>query len=381
METQPRPDASETPANGKLRGEVVYVYAFDIAYDMRRERVRELLGQTAQEFALGPSKRSPKQWFFYRPDVVCLSAVEKQTSWGAVQVSRLIKVFNIGAISIQVRVPFAVDALDELVPYHALAFGGTSLEREIRDLAEEARQQLEPFCIRPVSQLGEGEDYTVFCIYEVPPVHGAKENTAEDWFLAKRREIGALLAQEEDATRLSDQEIDESIERYLTYYSDDLAVVDWDAALVVGERETLDEVLHVVELANVQLLELGVYDRVLDTSLDRAYRDLDRRSVKLRREIQRNLREIRLDLARLSDELLNTTKFFGDWHLARIYQALSSRFHLSDWHNIIKVKLTTLGELYQLLHQDWINFWMVVLEGSIVLLFVIDVLLLFVGLG
>jgi hypothetical protein len=88
-----------------------------------------------------------------------------------------------------------------------------------------------------------------------------------------------------------------------------------------------------------------------------------------------------LDLARLSDELLNTTKFFGDWHLARIYQALSSRFHLSDWHNIIKVKLTTLGELYQLLHQDWINFWMVVLEGSIVLLFVIDVLLLFAGLG
>ena len=287
---------------------------------------------------------------------------------------------NIGAVSIQVRVPFEVDGLEQLVPYHTLAFGGTSLEAEVRALAEEARQQLEPFCIRPVSQLAEGEDYTVFCIYETP-VRDGGENKAEDWFAAHRRQIGALLAQEEDATRLSDQEIDESIEQYLTYYSNDLAVVDWDAALVVGERETLDEVLHVIELANVQLLELGVYDRALDTSLDRAYRDLERRSVKLRREVQRSLREIRLDLARLSDELLNTTKFFGDWHLARIYQALSGRFHLSDWHNIIKVKLTTLGELYQLLAQDWINFWMVVLEGSIVLLFVIDVLLLFVGLG
>jgi hypothetical protein len=296
-------------------------------------------------------------------------------------VSRAIKVFNIGAISIQVRVPFKVDALEDLVPYNSLAFDGTSLETEIRNLAEEARQQLKPFSIRPVSHLGEGKDYKVFCIYEVPAIGEGAGNRAEDWFLANRRQIGALLAQEEDATRLSDQEIDESIERYLTYYSSDLAVVDWDAALVVGERETLDEVLHVVELANVQLLELSVYDRVLDTSLDHAYRDLERRSVKLRRETQRNLREIRLDLARLSDELLNTTKFFGDWHLARIYQALASRLHLSDWHNIIKVKLTTLGELYQLLHQDWINFWMVVLEGSIVLLFVIDVLLLFVGLG
>jgi hypothetical protein len=232
-----------------------------------------------------------------------------------------------------------------------------------------------------VSQLGEGEDYTVVCVYEVPVVGEDSADRAEAWLSANRREIGALLAQEQEAARLSEREIDESIGQYLTYYSSDLVVVDWDTALVVGERESLDEVLHVIELANVQLLELSVYDRVLDSSLDRAYRDLDRPSVKLRRETRRNLREIRIDLARLSDELLNTTKFFGDWHLARIYQALSSRFHLPDWHNIIKVKLTTLGELYQLLHQDWINFWMVVLEGSIVLLFVIDVFLLFVGLG
>ena len=381
MEAEPQSDGTPRSADGKLRGEVVYVYAFDVAYDMRRERVRELLGQEAQEFAVGPSRRSPKQWFFYRPDMVCLPAVERQGPRGPAQVSRAIKVFNIGALSLQVRVPFVVDSLADLASFHEPAFDGTSLETEVRALAEEARQQLESFCIRPVSQLAEGEDYTVFCIYETPLVHDGAESNAEEWFVANRRQIGALLAQEEDATRLSDQEVDESVEQYLTYYNSDLAVVDWDAALIVGEREALDEVLHVIELANVQLLELGVYDRVLDTSLERAYRDLERRSVKLRREIQRSLREIRLDLARLSDELLNTTKFFGDWHLARIYQALSSRFHLSDWHNIIKVKLTTLGELYQLLHQDWINFWMVVLEGSIVLLFVIDVLLLFAGLG
>ena len=41
------------------------------------------------------------------------------------------------------------------------------------------------------------------------------------------------------------------------------------------------------------------------------------------------LREIRIDMARFNDELPNTTKFFGDWHLARIYEKLSARFHLS----------------------------------------------------
>jgi hypothetical protein len=308
-----------------------------------------------------------------------LPTIEKQTRQGLTTIKRAVKVFSVGAISIQIRVPFEIDRLEDLVSLYDFGIGNGSLDAEVNDLSEEVRKELEPLCIRPVSQLGKGESYVVFCIYEVPTSADGTGNRTEDWFLANRRQIGALLAQEQNAARLSEQEINESTERYLSYYDNDLVVVDWNAALVVGEQAGLDEILHVIELSNVQLLELGAYDRVLDVSLEQAYRDLDRCGVALRREVQRNLREIRVDLARLSDELLNTTKFFGDWHLARIYQTLSGRFHLGDWHNIIDVKLKTLGELYQLLHQDWINFWMVVLEATIVLLFVIDVLLLIVG--
>jgi hypothetical protein len=370
---------NESDSNRPLRGEVVYICAYDIAHDMKRERLQKLLGQPIKEYSVGASRRSPKQWFFYRPDVVSLPGIEKVTHRGLVHISRAVKVFSIGAISIQVRVPFEVDKLQDLVSFYELRLGDKSLDEEIDYLAEEIRIELEPFCIRPASQLGKAETYTIFCVYDIP-IRDESTGRAEDWLVANRRQIGALLSQEPDAARLSEQEIIESTERYLTYYNSDLVVVDWDAALVVSDPESLDEVLHVVELANVQLLELGAYDRVLDTSLERAYRDLDQKAVAMRREIRRHLREIRVDLARLSDELLNTTKFFGDWHLARIYQALFSRFHLSDWHNVITVKLKTLAELYQLLHQDWINFWMVVLEGTIVLLFVIDVLLLIVGL-
>jgi uncharacterized Rmd1/YagE family protein len=93
----------------------------------------------------------------------------------------------------------------------------------------------------------------------------------------------------------------------------------------------------------------------------------------------RQLAEIRIDLARFSDELSNITKFFGDWHLARIYQAISSRFHLADWHRTVDEKLKTLDEMYQLLKQDHNNRWMMVLEITIVLLFIIDVAILFLG--
>ena len=96
--------------------------------------------------------------------------------------------------------------------------------------------------------------------------------------------------------------------------------------------------------------------------------------------VLRELRDIRIDLARFNDELSNITKFFGDWHLARIYENISARFHLGDWHRSIDGKLKTLDDLYQLLKHDQNNLLMVVLEVTVVLLFVIDLVFLFLGL-
>src|SRR5258707_2893259 len=135
-----------------------------------------------------------------------------------------------------------------------------------------------------------------------------------------------------------------------------------------------------MELANPQLAELEAYDRILDEALDRSYRDLSERRARPRRDVLRELRDIRIDLARFNDELSNITKFFGDWHLARIYENISARFHLGDWHRSIDGKLETLDDLYQLLKHDQNNRWMLILEVTIVLLFVIDLVILFIGL-
>ena len=65
--------------------------------------------------------------------------------------------------------------------------------------------------------------------------------------------------------------------------------------------------------------------------------------------------------------------------LARIYENVAARFHLGDWHKTIDSKLKTLDDLYQLLNHDQTNRWMLLLEMTIVLLFVIDLVLLFLG--
>ena len=366
------------PKARAYKGEVVYIYAFDVAYEMVRQPVRELLGQPVAQFVVDSSKRSPRHLFFYRPQMVRLPPLERIGPSGPVRVERVVKLLPVGAISITMRVPFEVEHIEDLVGYHDLQFTNGSLHDEVRNLAEEVRRELNPYYVRPIPQLAYDEAYTVFCV-ESPLIgeDGAALNV-EMWWRANRRAVASLLTQEPDIDHLSRQEADESTGRYLSYYEHDLVVVDWDAALILDERQNFDETLYVMELANLQLAELEAYDRILDNSLERAYRDLTSRPMRGRANILRELRELRIDLARFSDELSNITKFFGDWHLARIYENISARFHLTEWHKTLDGKLKTLADLYQLLNHDRINRWMLILEVTIVLLFVIDLVILFV---
>lgn len=375
--------ADRKPVAPKVKlytGEVVYIYAYDVAYEMARQPIRELFGQPVAQFAMDASKRSPRQLFFYKPQMVRLPPMERIGPRGPVRVERSIKLLPVGAISITVRVPFRVEHVEDLVDFHDLQFNNGALHDEVRRLAVETVAQLKEHCIRPHPQLLEEEAYTVFCINSPLLTAEGVKVSAEHWFQSHRRPVAALLTQEDDIERLSKQESDESTGRYLSYYEDDLVVVDWDAALVIDEPRDFDETVYIMELANLQLAELEAYDRLLDDALERSYRDLGEKPLRSRGHILRELREIRIDMARFNDELLNITKFFGDWHLARIYEKLSARFHLGEWHRTIDGKLKTLDDLYQLLKHDQTNRWMMILEVTIVLLFIIDLVILVMGL-
>jgi len=371
--------AGKTRSVQRYTGEVVYLYAYDVAYEMSRQPVRELLGQPVAQFSMDYSKRSPRQLFFYKPQMVRLPPMERLGPLGPVQIQRAIKLLPVGAISVTVRVPFSVEHLEDLVVFHDLQFSNGALHDEVQHLAQDIVAELKAHFIRPMPQILEEEAYTVFCIAAPLLAPDGTPLKAEDWFHSHRRKVAALLTQEPDMERLSKQEAEESTARYLSYYDTDLVVLDWDAALVIDEPRDFDESLYIMELANLQLAELEAYDRILDDALERSYRDLGERPVRSRADVVREIRELRVDMARLSDELSNITKFFGDWHLARIYEKISSRFHLGEWHRTIDGKLKTLDDLYQILKHDQTNRWMMILEVTIVLLFIIDLVMIFVG--
>ena len=182
-----------------------------------------------------------------------------------------------------------------------------------------------------------------------------------------------------DPSRLSDQEAEESTGKYLSYYDRDLVVVDWDAALVIDEPQNLDEVLYLMELANVQFAELEATDRILDDAVERPTATSARRwkASRPRRAARTCARSASTcPPQRRAVQHHRSSSATGTWpHLP----GLSSRFHLSDWHRTIDEKLKTLDDLYQLLPAEQNNRWMLILEASIVLLFIVDLVILGMG--
>jgi hypothetical protein len=366
----------------RLVGEVVYMFAFDVAYELKNYPHAELLGHQVIQFAVDSSKRTPKQLFFHRPQMLRFPPMEKLTTRGLIKLQWLVKLLPVGALSVTVRVPFEAGSVDELVDYHDIRFNdGRGIHDEARAIAEQVRAALLPYMVRPRSGLSDEEAYTVFCIETPDPTDEPQNFDADRYLKANRRQIANLLTEESDPQLLSDQECDESTSTALSYSRRDIAVFDWDAALVIDERSQFDQTLYVIELANLQLTELEAYDRLLDDVIDHAYTDVAAKGVKrwLAGTTQRELRIIRVDLARLSDELGNISKFVGDYHAARMYQGLASRFHLGEWQKVIDHKLLTLDHIYQLLASDRMNRWMLVLEVMIVLMFLFEIVKSFLG--
>lgn len=360
----------------KLRGMAVYMFAFDVAYELDKMPVKELFGQKAEVFRIDPGRRSPKYSSFHHPQMVTLPPKTILGPDGQVTMKRMVKVLPIGAISIMVQVPFEVERLGDLVDYHDLNLGDSTLQDEVCRLARDTYLQLGPHMVRPAEYLADEEAYTVFCI-ESGCLMSSPDDRAEDWLTLNRRQVAGLLTQELDYNHLSEQETEESTSRYLSYYYNDIVVMDWDAALIVDEPGDFAESLYIMELANLHLSELEAYDRLIDRALERAYRDLRESKWRTRNDLLVELREIRIDLARYNDALSNITKFLGDWHLARMYEIMSARFHLSDWNRNVNVKLKTVDSLYELLQHSQNNRWMLILEGTIVLLFIIDLVAIF----
>ncbi len=343
-----------------MQGRVVYQYAFDVANEIRTTEVREVLSRKPFPFQIRMGSQIPRDVRIYAPLTI---ALEAETHEGRT-LQPYVKIFDVGVLSVSFETVVDVPDCAALVPYHATP----ALAARATALAGDVARSLRPTMQRPSAPGGAVEAYTVFCL------HGVRGAWAEE----NRRPIAALLNEEADADRLSASQVAETWSRSLSYSGSDLAVIDWDAALVVDENGYFDDILYVIELANLQLEEFRLLDDRLDHFFTAAYDDLERYSGLFGPRAQlKSLRSMRMDTTKMSEEVSNITKFVGDWHLARVYLACKDRFHLGHWEASIDQKLQELDRLYSIVNAEVVERRSLMLELMVVALFVIDVLALF----
>lgn len=359
-----------------MKGTVVYLYAFDVAFDIRTSQIREVLSEKPFPFQIRMGTTAPRDLRVSQPLTIGMRPEDADSNVGRLTLKPFVKIYDIGVISISYEVAVDVPTLHDLVPYHRVIIGDRTLDRRAEALLQQVVKNIAPYMIKPNPEPPVAEAYTVFCLENLD---GARPGAVEEWAQAQRREIAALLTEEAVADRLSEDQVRETMRNKLSYTGSDLTIVDWDAALVVDQSGYYDDVLFVIELANLELEEFKLLDDRLDQFFLAAYDDLERyysRLILTPRRILRSLRSIRIDYTKMSEETTNITKFVGDWYLARVYLACKERFHLGHWESSVDQKLAQLDALYSIVVAEINGRRALLLEGAIVALFVLDILML-----
>ena len=299
--------------------------------------------------------------------------------------------YDFGAISVAYRIPLTNHAdmpdgvtLGSLVDLsYALADQSVLLsdaQRCTRDLIRRLESAIErPMLIDIV------EDYTVYHVRRWTP------DRPTDRVVSDHSEpIARLLLAERG--HLSPQTVESALSAQLSYSPADVAVIDWNAALVLDEQA--EDALAVLEFANVELLEMRFLDDRLDSILDRSYSSVLKRDEFGRlprskiaplfdphRSERRRVAALQMESAMLFEGINNALKLVGDQHLARLYALAARRLHLAEWDQSILRKLHTADGLYQKLADEHAVRRMEVLEWIIIILIAFEGILPFIWHG
>lgn len=288
------------------------------------------------------------------------------------------RIYDYGAVSIRFEIPIEEDTpLQELIPLADELYDSPVLDDAGRQLYEKLLPRIERAIETPHRWHGD-ESYTVLFLEEL------RGGTIDELLAAPW--LANLLVGEPRSEPLSDEEQQDVRRHAYRYGRHDVAIVDWNSALVIepgGSRDVPD----LLEYATSQLLELRYYDDLFDRELQTIYRELGR--VKRRRipamlfhpygKLARRVQERFLELAEFTERVDNAVKVVGDFYLARVYSEAVERFRIPAWQRSIDRKQHLVMQVYELLKGDVEVRRASILETTIIVLIVLEIVMALTG--
>ncbi|HXH49131.1 MAG TPA: hypothetical protein VNM47_07275 [Terriglobia bacterium] len=359
-----------------LQGTFRILLLYDVADSINLDQLKTILQIQAPERLPSFTHPTPEYVRFELPPVIePLGPVELET--GDRPEAR-IKYYDYGVTSLEMELPFSCE-WEALVKLSAEWIAASNIEQQALEVMRRSLQRAGPALAKPYGSLST-EDYYIIEVREAKEADG-RPATAGELLTRHGQEIAQIIRGE--SRLLSDGERQQILRSSLSYYPSDLLVVGWTAAVVYDTAEGAAPTIQLLEYANSQLLEFRHYDNVLTRVLEKVYRALERHSGfvarwRLAREAER-LDVIRLDVMELAERTDNAIKFLSDMFYARLYRMAAAKVGVPDYRRLVDEKLRTAGELYQFMVDQFEHARSFVLELSIVIILIIDLIFLFKG--
>jgi hypothetical protein len=337
-----------------VRGSATAYRLYDVAYEIDLDRASSLLGD-AVTGRPRPGRSEGRAILIPKPPVLASLGSRRVTlaSGRTVDAEVTAHLFDFGVCSIRLTIVGPPDAdWDRFTAFAVDVDASRELTPAFDDCLRGLLGRIGAALQRPgVADVV--EDYVVFRVDELRDAAGTPMSPAA---LTDEHIVTMLLG---ERRRLAAAARGELLQHRFSYYEDDLAVITWDNALVVEPRRGDLDIEYVLEFANAQLLELRVYDALLDAEIPSLY---DRIEEERKRKLRMPTRRFRgvltglqgrvSDITEIVERAENAFKVLDDVYLARIYGAALALFRAGDWRRGIERKLGIARDTYTMLNAE-----------------------------
>lgn len=356
-----------------MNGRILIYRVFDIGRDVNLELAQKIFETTssAQRFRLN---RSSKAMIINNAPLSLNIETSKYDALGhPLDLEVSAKIWHFGALSITMTF-----GIPENISWNRLIELGNFLEND-NNLHILAKQKVEQILLsmNPERiQTTNWETYEDYICYFFKKLDGCEKNALE---VFNRYDIFRLILSENNEN-LSEQTKKTISESTFQYSNDDLAVIDWNSALIIEPSGSLD-IVDVIEFSLCQLLEMRHYDDLLDGQLNYLYSALEKKKSHLFQDyytkLSKEAAKIYLDISDTIESVENSMKVVGDFYLAKVFRAASQRFRFKDWQESVNQKLENLAQISRLFVSEGNEKKNQLLEIIIIILIAIEVVPLF----
>jgi hypothetical protein len=343
MESTNPTDQPGPASPADLQGSAFALFALDIAFQINLEQARALLRDAALYQTVRGRRPSPK-WFDYSPPPVRLLLDIEPIDLGGATIEPLLEVllYDFGAVLFTYRLPLPGD-IEQFPALGVLLYDNEQLIADATRRTEALMQTIGPALERPRLR-DVVEDFAIYAVTNWPA------DESPQTLLERHGHTIARTVQAESGP-LCDALTAQTIEGRLSYGPNDLVIIDWNAAFLIDPKP--EDVLAVLQFANVELLEMRVLDQELDAILDHADETIARVT---RRKLWPAYREQRAlkrfasaqtDAVVMFEGVNNAIKLLGNQYLAQLYRLIARRLDVPAWQASVQRKLAAADNIYQ----------------------------------